>query len=216
MYIEIHDIDDTDQEALYFKLNSAFGISNADGKNRKIKGIYAIFKDDICLYVGQSKNIASRLATHLRGKYKDSTYIAVWNIKNVGFSDFDTRSKDSQMSILLNTEKYIMALLKPIENLDIDMDFKCEDNQKPDVSYLTFEIRRFTDEFYHGNVISVSMANTSSSQYHIYEALSEMQHVKETGEAEVPNDWMIDAKSLLDSTFDNPKIISGIHIGEVS
>lgn len=136
MYIEIHEQKELKQKALYFKLNNAFNMNIESEENHKIVGIYAIFKEDVCLYVGQSTNIASRIATHLRGKYEKSTEVFIWNIENIGFDDFRTRSRVSQKNILDNSEKWLMSKLKPIENLLIDMDFKLEKNQTP---YICFE-----------------------------------------------------------------------------
>lgn len=135
MYIEIHNYEDIEQVALYYKLNNAFSIDNDSGKTEKIKGIYAIYNNDICLYVGQSKNIASRLATHIKGKYKIATEIYFWNVENIGFSDFDSRSTDSKSSILDNIEKYVMSKLTPIENISIDMTISIPEDNAPDICF---------------------------------------------------------------------------------
>lgn len=133
MYIEIHEQKELKQKALYFKLNNAFNMNIESEENHKIVGLYAIFKDNICLYVGRSTNIASRIATHLRGKYEGSTEVFIWNIENIGFSDFRTRNKQSQKNILDNSEKWLMSKLKPIENLLIDMDFRLEEDKTPHI-----------------------------------------------------------------------------------
>ena len=57
---------------MFFDLKWMFQKSN--GLIKTI-GVYTIYNDDICVYVGQSKNIASRLATHLSGRYKKATKI---------------------------------------------------------------------------------------------------------------------------------------------
>ena len=131
MYIEIHNYEELEQKALYFKLNNAFNMNYATEENIKIVGIYAIYSNNTCLYVGQSKNIASRIATHLRGKYQNSTDIYIWDIEELGFSDFKKRSQKSREQILNNAEKYIMSILKPIDNIDIDMDIKIKEDEKP-------------------------------------------------------------------------------------
>ena len=93
------------QKELFFQINHVIN----NGKNEKgIKGVYAIFKNDICLYVGQSSNIASRLATHLSGKYSDSTKIFIFE---------QTNEED-----LIINEKYCIQKLKPIENILVDYD----------------------------------------------------------------------------------------------
>jgi hypothetical protein len=134
MYIEIHNIE-INQEALYFKLNSAFSIDSSDGLTHKINGVYAIYLNDICLYVGQSKNLASRIATHLSGKYKESTSIFLWDVEDIGFSNFHKRSKESQTDILNNCEIYLMKFLKPIENININMSAILSDNESPNITY---------------------------------------------------------------------------------
>lgn len=131
MYIEIHNYYELEQKALYFKLNNAFNMNYATEENIKIVGIYAIYSNNTCLYVGQSKNIASRIATHLRGKYQNSTDIYIWDIEELGFADFKKRDQKSREQILNNAEKYIMSILKPIDNIDIDMDIKIKEDEKP-------------------------------------------------------------------------------------
>lgn len=93
------------QKELYFQLNSCMTIERTE---KAIKGIYAIYKSDICLYVGQSSNIASRLATHLSGRYKDIDKIYIFE---------QTDDED----LILN-EKYCIQKLKPIENIIVDYD----------------------------------------------------------------------------------------------
>lgn len=135
MYTEIHEWQEFNQKVLYFKLNNTFNLQIDSELNHKIFGIYAIFKDNICLYVGQSSNLASRVATHLKGKYNSATDIFIWNVENIGFSDFKSRNKESQKSILDNCEKYVMSKLKPIENITIDMDFKLTEDETPIICF---------------------------------------------------------------------------------
>lgn len=153
MYTEIHDWKEFEQKVLYFKLNNAFNVQTESESNHKFAGVYAIFKDDICLYVGQSKNIASRLATHMKGKYTQATEIYAWNIEDVGYSDYMQRSTKSKEEILLNCEKWLMTKLKPIENISIDMDFKLEENQIPEIclesfSGFTLELHKYKLSIY--------------------------------------------------------------------
>lgn len=146
MYIEIHDWNNFEQKTLYFKLNNAFNMQKESDINHKIAGIYAIYNNEVCLYIGQSKNIASRLATHLKGKYKTATDIFIWDITELGFDDFYERNKLSQQSILDNSEKYFMTIFKPIENLLIDMDFEIIEDEKPTI-YDFQEDSGFTSSF---------------------------------------------------------------------
>ena len=92
------------QKELFFLLFSSIAIEKAD----KISGVYAIYKSDVCLYVGQSSNIPSRLATHLCGRYADADKIFIFENAN----DED---------LILN-EKYIIQKLKPVDNILVDYD----------------------------------------------------------------------------------------------
>ena len=166
MYTEIHKWKDFEQKVLYFKLNNVLNLQEHNELNRKIAGVYAIFKDDICLYVGQSINLASRIATHLKGKYETSTELYLWNVENIGFSDFYERSKDIQKIILDNCEKYLMSKLKPIENLLIDMNFTLDENKTPEVClnhYSCFSLK--IDESYLTIVESDSISESVSKMY---------------------------------------------------
>lgn len=166
MYTEIHKWKDFEQKVLYFKLNNVLNLQEHNELNRKIAGVYAIFKDDICLYVGQSINLASRIATHLKGKYETSTELYLWNVENIGFSDFYERSKDSQNIILDNCEKYLMSKLKPIENLLIDMNFTLDENKTPEIdlnNYSCFSLK--IDENYLTVVESDSISESISKMY---------------------------------------------------
>ena len=99
------------QKKLYFQIDSEF--KKSDYEDNKIPGIYAIFKDDLCLYVGQSKNIASRIATHLSGKYKECSKILI----------YPTVDPDDD---LIELEKFVMQELEPTENLLIDFTEKLD------------------------------------------------------------------------------------------
>lgn len=101
------------QKELFFQIKSE--LKKSDNED-KICGVYAIFKDNICLYVGQSKNISSRIATHLCGKYAECDKVLIY--KSLEDVEFD----------LIPTEKFAMSILKPIENVLIDFteDIKIE------------------------------------------------------------------------------------------
>ena len=157
MYIEIHNHLEMSQKVLYFKLNNSFNMEIIKEENLKLAGIYAIFKDGICLYVGQSKNLASRIATHLKGKYENADYVCVWNIEHIGFSNFYYEDTINQSHILDNAEKFIMKELKPIENILIDFNFESEDDKTPLISFDDFStytikivdnVLIITDSFY--------------------------------------------------------------------
>ncbi len=98
-----------DQKELYFDLDWFFKKTNPE----KTSGIYSIYKKDICVYVGQSKNIPSRIATHLSGKYKTADKIAI-------YTDADYIGDEDSDVVLLETEKYLIKKLEPIENVLVD------------------------------------------------------------------------------------------------
>lgn len=95
------------QRELFSQLNHSMIIESDE---KTIKGVYIIFKDNVCVYVGQSSNIASRLATHLSGKYKNANEIFVF------VPEFEED--------LIITEKYCIQKLQPTENLRVDFDEK--------------------------------------------------------------------------------------------
>lgn len=99
-----------EQKQLFFQIDVEFKKCVED----KTIGIYAIYRDEVCLYVGQSKNMASRIATHLSGKYKECTSVIVY------------RSNEEETFILDETEKFVMQQLKPSENIQIDFSYKID------------------------------------------------------------------------------------------
>lgn len=128
-------ITDLDQKALYFKLKSSFEISDIES----YIGLYSIHKNGVCVYVGQSKNIPSRLATHLKGKYKTADMVKIYLAVNNGFADINSRSKSSIESILTSNEKMLIKHLEPIENIIADYDFELSNSKS---------FHYFTDEDY--------------------------------------------------------------------
>jgi len=111
-----------DSKEFYFKLNASLQITNNDLQSRSCKfaGLYAIFKDGICYYVGQSQNLASRLSTHLTGRYSSfDGVIIISPIKN-SFSDFYARSSHAKAEILEYNEQLLINGLKPVENIIVE------------------------------------------------------------------------------------------------
>ena len=108
-----------DSKQLYFNLSSSFQIVSPQSvsKTFKLAGLYAIYKDDVCYYVGQSQNIASRLSQHLLGKYSGCTRIDVYGASNYRNGHFYNLSKSDRKSFLEHNEMILMQLCKPIENL---------------------------------------------------------------------------------------------------
>jgi predicted GIY-YIG superfamily endonuclease len=108
---------------LYFNLNNSLHLADPMfSPTYKVAGLYAIYKNDICYYVGQSKNVPSRLSTHLTGKYESCDLVKVYFIDEHGFHSFYEKNKDDQRVILENNEKYLIRKLKPIENIMVDSD----------------------------------------------------------------------------------------------
>jgi len=118
-----------DSKQLYFRLKNSFGIfdSHLFGSGGSISGVYAIFKDGVCYYVGQSSNVASRLATHFSGKYKMFDEVILFIPEDDGFSDFYERDKACQKEILLNNERHCIDWLKPVENILVSDSNKIND-----------------------------------------------------------------------------------------
>lgn len=122
-------INNLNQKELYFALNSAMSLAYSKEIRNKPAGIYVIYRDDLCLYVGQSCNLPSRIATHLYGKYKNATRVDVYTVEDSGFSDFRDRGKDSQSDILLNNEAAMIRHLTPLDNIISDLDADIPENE---------------------------------------------------------------------------------------
>jgi len=110
-----------DSKKLYFKLNNSLHLGDPPfGPTYKIAGLYAIYRGDTCYYVGQSKNLPSRIATHLTGKYESADRVDLFFIGEDNFCGFYAdRNKEEQKSILTNNENWLIQKLKPIENIYI-------------------------------------------------------------------------------------------------
>ena len=122
---------DIDPKNLYFKLNNSFQITSIEHQSptSKFAGLYAIYKNDICYYVGQSQNLASRICQHINGKYASAGRIEIFLAKANGFGDFHLRSKESRKSILESNENSLIRFLKPIENLMLpSVEFSIDDD----------------------------------------------------------------------------------------
>ena len=144
---------DGQQKKLYFQIDAEF--KKSDYEDEKVAGIYAIFKDDLCLYVGQSKNIASRIATHLSGKYKECSKILV----------FPTVDADDD---LIELEKFVMQELKPIENLLIDFTEKLNSDNFAE-GCITYGIEHPYDNFDILKSSEFTIINTKSDLLIAYE-----------------------------------------------
>jgi hypothetical protein len=135
--VAMFSIQDVEQKQLFYKLSNALSLDSNAVLGQKISGVYAIYNGDTCLYVGLSTNIPSRLATHLRGKYSECTHIEFYKPDDCGFDDFYKRKSADQKVILENGEKQLMANLKPIDNLAINMDFTLPNEQEWDFNEFT-------------------------------------------------------------------------------
>ncbi len=89
-----------DQKKLFLGLRNAFSYCNEDDN---LPGIYLITnKNNDLMYIGQSKNIASRLSTHLSGKYQKSHLVYILSCPK---------------EYLLDVENLLINTLKPIDNI---------------------------------------------------------------------------------------------------
>lgn len=122
-----------DSKELYFKLSNSFHLTMFEDRSStsKFAGLYAIFKNDVCMYVGQSQNLASRLSQHLSGKYESADKVLIFSVVSNGCYDFFDRSKEARKTILENNEKLLIKELRPIENLMLpDQDFNLDEDQR--------------------------------------------------------------------------------------
>lgn len=110
---------DLDSKQLYFKLNNSLQICSNENQSPTLKfaGLYAIFKNGVCYYVGQSQNLSSRISQHITGKYSEADTIVVYFATSNGFPDFYDRGKEVRKGILEGNEMYLIKMFKPIENL---------------------------------------------------------------------------------------------------
>ena len=108
-----------DSKELYFKLNNSLQITSYDYQSNTFKfaGLYAIFKDGLCYYVGQSQNLSSRICQHLTGKYINADKVIIYFAVANGFGEFYHETKERRREILEHNEMALMTKLKPIENL---------------------------------------------------------------------------------------------------
>lgn len=106
---------------IYFALSNSFQLANPlKSPTYKIAGLYALYKGDVCLYVGQSKNVPSRLSTHLTGRYECATRLEVYFVCECVFEGFWSEDKVNQKKILENNENHLINKLKPTENIMVD------------------------------------------------------------------------------------------------
>lgn len=61
-----------------------------DKKNYQVSGIYYLIKGDEIVYVGQARNIFSRISTHIMEKEKDFDYCTVISIPYENLSEVET------------------------------------------------------------------------------------------------------------------------------
>lgn len=144
---------------LYFKLNSSMQIIESEhSKTYKFSGLYAIYKNEVCYYVGQSKNLASRLSQHIFGKYDSCDKIVCFSPWLRGI-DFYEQDKPTQKEILDQNEMTLIKILKPIENLITPNDDFLEDDQ------ITFESLKHG--FYDGFLSEMASFCVTLDKYYI-------------------------------------------------
>ena len=97
---------------LYSQLKSRISAFEGFGNGKKVSGIYYIFNDnDELMYIGQSKNIASRITTHLLGKYKHCNKIIIEQVDVCELND---------------VERFLIDVLKPIDNIMVGEEYNIE------------------------------------------------------------------------------------------
>ena len=115
--LSVFSLHDQTSKQIYFKINSSFGIFDPFfSPSFRLSGLYAIYIDEVCLYVGQSGNLASRITDHITGRYDNFSKIEVYTVCDWNFPDFYERTKGSQKAILENNEAHLINRLKPTEN----------------------------------------------------------------------------------------------------
>lgn len=103
------DINHKSYKNLYIKLKECIGMFDREDRNAKIQGIYFIYnKNNELMYIGQSKNIASRITTHIRGKYRNSHKIIIESIEDDSLDDI---------------ERFLIDKLKPIDNIIVEQNY---------------------------------------------------------------------------------------------
>lgn len=177
MYLHFS-IQDVEQKELFFKLSNALSLADSFPSDKgKHAGIYSISKKGIVVYVGYSQNLASRLATHIRGKYSGETKILLFSPLDHGFSDFYSRNTISRKAILENNEKELMAALKPTENINIDMDFKLDEAGSMGMADIIAEIEEFEEDYggkhnaIFSELASIGIEISNSGSMNIFDSL---------------------------------------------
>jgi len=110
--------EDHESKDLYFALRNSFALSSEhlSSETGKFAGVYAIFKKGVCYYVGQSKNLASRLSTHLTGKYIEADEVRLFMPSDNCLTDFYLDAENMEYFLLTN-EAACIDIFKPIENI---------------------------------------------------------------------------------------------------
>ena len=119
-----------ESKELYFKLSNSFHLTMFEDRSStsRFAGLYAIFKNDVCMYVGQSQNLASRVSQHLSGKYSSADKVLIFSVVSNGFGGFFDFPKEDRKWVLENNEKLLIKELQPIENLMLpDDDYKLDE-----------------------------------------------------------------------------------------
>lgn len=119
MYTQFYREDDS--RSTYFNLSNSLNINciSLASKTLKYSGLYAIYNGDVCVYVGQSQNISSRITQHIFGRYSSATKIYIFLASFDNGMDFNSLSKTDRKTIIEYNEWLLIKKLKPTENLRI-------------------------------------------------------------------------------------------------
>lgn len=171
MYCEF-DSSNLTQKQLFFKLKNVFMLSSELIFNEKISGTYAIYKNKICLYVGKSKNLPSRLATHMMGAYKNADTFLIFS--EVGCLDLE--------------ELFLIKNLKPTDNIIADYSIEIDNDlvsyniqnfikDKDNLTIPTFYIQKEEDIIKVGHYdFDLFLSSHPYIKFTIEEAMSVAEH----------------------------------------
>lgn len=114
-YFYNNEVDSGDYKSLYKSISKSLKRLDDEMKD-KFTGIYLIYNENKeIVYIGQSTNIASRLTTHIRGKYKNAYKISVIDLSHL------------ESNLLNSIERFLITKLKPIDNIMVDEKYNIND-----------------------------------------------------------------------------------------
>jgi hypothetical protein len=136
------DVDSETYLGLYIALKNAIGRYEVGDEDKKVPGIYCIYNEaGTLLYVGKSKNLASRLTTHIRGKYRYSYKITIEYVEQEELDD---------------VERFLIDTLEPIDNVRVNEHYDIENTTWAE---LFLDLDESYTEFYNFTNLSEYMSD---------------------------------------------------------